>query len=132
MAFTAIVMVFSPPEYCKLFAQKETYQGDVVTGTPGTPPLPSPSYALRVLVLKSGIRILENRLLHPPLRISMSTPFPPPREYAAIATLHCGVNTTDVEGFWCKNNNLRVSSTNERSTIVPLYSFSRSKASAVK
>ena len=77
MAFTAIVMVFSPPEYCKLFAQKETYQGEVVTGTPGPPP-PSPSYALRVLVLKSGIRILENRLLHPPLRISMSTPFPSP------------------------------------------------------
>ena len=38
--------------------------------------------------------------------------YPPssPREYATIATLHCGVNTADVEGFWCKNNNLFVGS----------------------
>ena len=33
-------MAFSPPEYCRLFAQKKAYQGGV-TGTPG----PSPSYA---------------------------------------------------------------------------------------
>ena len=39
MAFTAkilIVMAFSPPEYCRLFAQKKAYQGGV-TGTPGPP-----------------------------------------------------------------------------------------------
>ena len=29
-----IVMEFSPPEYCSLFAQKKAYQGGV-TGTPG-------------------------------------------------------------------------------------------------
>jgi len=29
-------MVFSPPEYCRLFAQKKAYQGGV-TGTPGAP-----------------------------------------------------------------------------------------------
>ena len=46
MAFTAellgqdIVMAFSPPEYCSLFAQKKAYQGGV-TGTPG-PPLARP------------------------------------------------------------------------------------------
>ena len=32
-----IVMAFSPPEYCTLFAQKKAYQ-EGVTGTPGTPP----------------------------------------------------------------------------------------------
>ena len=31
-----IVMAFSPPEYCRLFAQKKAYQGGV-TGTPGPP-----------------------------------------------------------------------------------------------
>ena len=36
-----IFMAFSPPEYCRLFAQKMAYQGGV-TGTPGPPP---PSYA---------------------------------------------------------------------------------------
>ena len=35
-----IVMAFSPPEYCRLFAQKKAYQGGV-TGTPGPSPLPS-------------------------------------------------------------------------------------------
>ena len=34
-------MAFSPPEYCRLFAQKKAYQRGV-TGTPGPPP---PSYA---------------------------------------------------------------------------------------
>ena len=34
-------MAFSPPEYCRLFAQKKAYQGGV-TGTPAPPP---PSYA---------------------------------------------------------------------------------------
>ena len=29
-------MAFSPPEYCRLFAQKKAYQGGV-TGTPGPP-----------------------------------------------------------------------------------------------
>ena len=33
-------MAFSPPKYCKLFAQKKAYQGEV-TGTPG-PPLATP------------------------------------------------------------------------------------------
>ena len=33
-----IVMAFSPPEYCRLFAQKNAYQGGV-TGTPGLSPL---------------------------------------------------------------------------------------------
>ena len=36
----AIVMAISPPEYCRLFAQKKAYQGGV-TGTPG-PPLATP------------------------------------------------------------------------------------------
>ena len=35
-----IVIAFSPPEYCRLFAQKKAYQGGV-TGTPG-PPLDTP------------------------------------------------------------------------------------------
>ena len=39
-------MAFSPPEYCRLFAQKKAYQGGV-TGTPGPPP-PPPSYAPEV------------------------------------------------------------------------------------
>ena len=33
-------MVFSPPEYCRLFPQKKAYQAGV-TGTPG-PPLATP------------------------------------------------------------------------------------------
>ena len=33
-------MAFSPPEYCRLFAQKKAYQ-EGVTGTPG-PPLATP------------------------------------------------------------------------------------------
>ena len=33
-------MAFSPPEYCRLFAQKKAYQGGV-TSTPG-PPLATP------------------------------------------------------------------------------------------
>ena len=33
-------MAFSPPKYCRLFAQKKAYQGGV-TGTPG-PPLATP------------------------------------------------------------------------------------------
>ena len=33
-------MAFSPPEYCRLFAQKKAYQWGV-TGTPG-PPLATP------------------------------------------------------------------------------------------
>ena len=32
-----IVMAFSPPEHCRLFAQKKAYKGGV-TGTPGPPP----------------------------------------------------------------------------------------------
>ena len=36
-----IVMAFSPPEYCRLFAQKKAYQGGV-TGTPGPPPTYAP------------------------------------------------------------------------------------------
>ena len=39
MAFTA-KMAFSPPKYCRLFAQKKAYQGGV-TGPPGPPPPPS-------------------------------------------------------------------------------------------
>ena len=43
MAFTAKilshVMAFSPPEYCRLFAQTKAYQGGV-TGTPGPSPPP--------------------------------------------------------------------------------------------
>ena len=41
-------MAFSPPIYCRLFAQKKAYQGaggGGVTGTPG----PSPSYAPDIL-----------------------------------------------------------------------------------
>ena len=34
-------MAFSPPEYCRLFAQKKAYWGGV-TGTPGTPPSYAP------------------------------------------------------------------------------------------
>ena len=37
-----IVMAFSPPEYCRLFAQKKAYQGGWGTGTPGPPPLATP------------------------------------------------------------------------------------------
>ena len=42
MAFTAKIFswLFSPPEYCRLFAQKKAHQGGV-TGTPG-PPLATP------------------------------------------------------------------------------------------
>ena len=38
-------MAFSPPEYCRLFAQKKAYQGGGggVTGTPG-PPLATPLF----------------------------------------------------------------------------------------
>ena len=52
MAFTAqdIVMAFSPPEYCRLFAQKKAYQGGV-TGTPG-PPLATPLVPLLPLLYK--------------------------------------------------------------------------------
>ena len=34
-------MAFSPPEYCRLFAQKKAYQGGVM-GTPGPPPSYAP------------------------------------------------------------------------------------------
>ena len=34
-------MAFSPPEYCRLFAQEKAYQGGV-TSTPGPPPLATP------------------------------------------------------------------------------------------
>ena len=34
-------MAFSPPEYCRLFAQQKAYQGGV-TGTPGPPPSYAP------------------------------------------------------------------------------------------
>ena len=54
-----------------------------------------------------GFEIGDQDIVEPvvtsPSRISMSTS---PPEYATIATLHCVVNTADVEGFWCKNNNL--------------------------
>ena len=36
-------MAFSPPEYCRLFAQKKAYQGGV-TGTPGPRSLATPLY----------------------------------------------------------------------------------------
>ena len=39
-----IVKAFSPPEYCRLFAQKKAYQGGV-TGTPGPPPSYAPDLA---------------------------------------------------------------------------------------
>ena len=44
-------MAFSPPEYCRLFAQKKAYQGGVM-GTPG-PLLAMPLYliALRSYIL---------------------------------------------------------------------------------
>ena len=48
-------MAFSPPEYCRLFAQKKAYQGGV-TGTPG-PPLATPlllEIQIHVGSLKSG------------------------------------------------------------------------------
>ena len=35
-------MAVSPPEYCRLFAQKKAYQGGGVTGTPGPPPSYAP------------------------------------------------------------------------------------------
>ena len=36
-------MAFSPPEYCRLFAQKKAYQGG--SRAPQEPPPPPPSYA---------------------------------------------------------------------------------------
>ena len=45
-------MAFSPPEYCRLFAQKKAYQVGV-TGTPG-PPLATP------LIIGILIDIVEN------------------------------------------------------------------------
>ena len=44
-------MAFSPPEYCRLFAQKKAYQGGV-TGTPG-PPLATPLSGERCEVKKA-------------------------------------------------------------------------------
>ena len=41
-----IVMAFSPPKYCRLFAQKKAYQGGV-TGTPGPPPSYAPAHEIR-------------------------------------------------------------------------------------
>ena len=46
-------MAFSPPEYCRLFAQKKAYQVGV-TGTPGLPPLAMP------LIIGILIDIVEN------------------------------------------------------------------------
>ena len=45
MAFT-----FSPPEYCRLFAQKKAYQGGVM-GTPGPPPSYAPDLCNLGLIL---------------------------------------------------------------------------------
>ena len=39
-------MAFSPPEYCRLFAQTKAYQGGV-TGTPGPTPPPPHTCQLR-------------------------------------------------------------------------------------
>ena len=68
-----IVMTFSPPEYCRLFAQKKAYQGGL-TGTPGPPsPFPPPpphSYAPVILVQFSDedkLTLFEQRYLKPPL-----------------------------------------------------------------
>ena len=43
MAFTA-KMAFSPPKYCRLFAQKKAYQGGS-RAPQDPPPSPPPSYA---------------------------------------------------------------------------------------
>ena len=40
-------MAFSPPEYCRLFAQKKAYQGGV-TGTPGPPPSYAPAICNKI------------------------------------------------------------------------------------
>ena len=40
-------MAFSPPEYCRLFAQENSYQGGV-TSTPGPPPPPAWATPLRL------------------------------------------------------------------------------------
>ena len=44
-------MAFSPPEYCRLFAQKKAYQGGV-TGTPG-PPLATPLILYLIYIEKT-------------------------------------------------------------------------------
>ena len=61
MAFTAKILSwrFSPPEYCRLCAQKKAYQGGV-TGTPGPPPSYAPVvwfFAIKI----NGYRFLNNR-----------------------------------------------------------------------
>ena len=48
-------MAFSPPEYCRLFAQKKAYQ-EGVTGTPGPPP-PSPSYAPGLIAREQALHL---------------------------------------------------------------------------
>ena len=49
-------MAFSPPKYCRLFAQKKAYQGGGVTGTPGPPKLRPLLLEIQIHVgsLKSG------------------------------------------------------------------------------
>ena len=45
-------MAFSPPEYCRLFAQKKAYLGGGgggVTGTPGPPPSYAPEQFVSLL-----------------------------------------------------------------------------------
>ena len=49
-----IVMAFSPPEYCRFFAQKKDYQGGV-TGTPGPPPSYAPEVKEARLVRNGSV-----------------------------------------------------------------------------
>ena len=57
-------MAFSPPEYCRLFAQKKAYQRGV-TGTPGPPPPSSyaPDKQTKGLQLASLLSEEEKELL---------------------------------------------------------------------
>ena len=48
-------MAFSPPEYCRLFAQKKAYQ-EGFTGTP-VPPPPSPSYAPGLIAREQALHL---------------------------------------------------------------------------
>ena len=67
MAFTAKILSwrFSPPEYCRLFAQKKAYQGGV-TGTPGPPPSYAPAAVDKKLCL---LCCLDLSVSPPPLPI---------------------------------------------------------------
>ena len=65
----AFVMAFSPPEYCRLFAQKKAHQegGGGVTGTPG-PPLVTP------LPLKLPFHLSLSCLRGAELKINVTDP----------------------------------------------------------